>query len=1765
MTARPRSDQSSSEFDSDFDHRPHSTFIADAIRLATSRPLLINHPNSKHKASSTSADAGTLPPLRQFTTRPTRSGSLTSQDDDMVTAPLKIKRTSSTSGIPRSPTHVEKIPSATIMNVTASHLDRQFEDTLYHTIHPYETEKSQGSSHVSSTSPNLARLPSNRTRPRFSRMKSAPTLSRNGSAAENVVLPLPDEDEANFSETSYYGQKSKVASSQKSLRMAGSRPPSVSLSSHNRSRAQSVRSRASSVASCPDERDNQPVSGYLFLHEIPPLPPFSKCASEGGQPSWRDTEQGRGGLRNLEHALPGRSMMSENREETSPSQPFGSDTPLLPSPQHVWYFLRVLVGLELRWELSRAWKSTNLDHTEGDRDGYDMDKTGRDVLPNDDGSTYSHDSSSSTEPMSSDHFPILRYLIRNFLLTFPIIRDIVSVDPTHINRDEVNQEDHENFRTIPIYWSSGIIPIIRRFHQANLSASIELGSRGFLEIMGGVHLMGIIERFVSSGIKISDETFDIKHESLQHTSKSSRLHPSSFRDTSSTPQSRYGGQIQVIGKEWQRISAGSHAASQRAEIGTVTPSNSYPIGTTSPLVDSRLDQSKHQDIGNYHNQRVPNIPTLTGAEPGRGRSSQRASNSDLATWLPNVFDQIEAPAMNLSDTVGSSILHDSDNFRPPTTNQTANASKDESESHSIANQMYGLALEGSEIENISQQASLPHQISNSLSRFWSGRSHRAIVPPAEMSPKEEDNSGPSNLSDLHAEKTSVISSLNGHAKYTRPPPVKGYTISETMNHLDSSTLHLDLASSSQTQKLQTPAVYGTSPAHYLKRSENASRSNGDFLAEAENGYLFGQATRTNDDSRKEIETSSRKRRFTLRSMSRWINTPPKSSEDVSNESFDIASTSRLPPTLSSHVSINAMSPTMSRDNTTNSSGISENKPRHRFYAAMAVPETLYQSSSKQQYRHGVFPKVQSMPVQKKLLPVSKQGIDWPWGHPVPFWKGTPIHKVAWGGFEVDVVGLRKTFRRHSFLIRVRRPSRMDEYVLRDESHFKRYLAVLDKEFPDAVIRRIPTSDIRPEDDVIDPVEVTDFFLRPNLEVNRVSERRANFTADHNEHPNGPAWMINVQPPSTINTTPTNYQHGFSGVRTDEDTRTDGFQKRLSSSVTPTSSIRRRNTLGSLFRGGNHHSKFSIETPTDHGIQMQTKPSHLTDTIRVNEEPTGAVNSNKFGTDLARKMSRRSSKASHDAHRRALRGWLRDTLSIRMVGHHRETAAFLLLNSIIPKEIDLLEIRDREAVDRDRRERRILVAQGAAERAKLIHEWWREVVEEFVNGNGLSNLSDEIRKCRKVDELPTRFRKSLEWIQMNVAQGIHDLLVIGEQSDVFFEKLLSLNSSFPWFFFKNILKIPKTNLMCKALVELLFFKKGALNKDKKSLMQRLINIAINEDEEDPLYRESKQLFRTYADSEKLELVVTIVRSAEEPRLDKYDLERVVRASKVYASLLRKNNNRITKSMTENISIRLILDLKLYLRLVSQERDTKQVQEMFSEGTTLEALEILVTPFLEFLKRTYKIGNGPQAVDDAQKFIEQLITILNALRNRIQDPQKSVRIIARLLDRHQQTFYAWIRSIHTHDSIIEEIFQWAWTAMMFLRRGLSEPVLLSRIVPTTGIDPIKGELDDLVHWESLKRKLQYEHLCRRYSADVDGDDPVIVEGDGFGKSKLEPLVEVSPRPPRLEQIPRCLSAFRNAISQTWVPRLISTIRMCSCNSVEAILSTPPRYLHLLMTRH
>ncbi|SCZ97988.1 BZ3500_MvSof-1268-A1-R1_Chr3-3g06503 [Microbotryum saponariae] len=63
---------------------------------------------------------------------------------------------------------------------------------------------------------------------------------------------------------------------------------------------------------------------------------------------------------------------------------------------------------------------------------------------------------------------------------------------------------------------------------------------------------------------------------------------------------------------------------------------------------------------------------------------------------------------------------------------------------------------------------------------------------------------------------------------------------------------------------------------------------------------------------------------------------------------------------------------------------------------------------------------------------------------------------------------------------------------------------------------------------------------------------------------------------------------------------------------------------------------------------------------------------------------------------------------------------------------------------------------------------------------------------------------------------------------------------------------------------------------------------------------------------------------------------------------------------------------------------------------------------------------------------------------------------------------------------------------------------------------GSSRDLVTYHQRKRAKQNQVMCRKFAGDIDADDPVIVEGDGKGNSKLEPFAESRPRPVTLLEL-------------------------------------------------
>jgi len=58
-----------------------------------------------------------------------------------------------------------------------------------------------------------------------------------------------------------------------------------------------------------------------------------------------------------------------------------------------------------------------------------------------------------------------------------------------------------------------------------------------------------------------------------------------------------------------------------------------------------------------------------------------------------------------------------------------------------------------------------------------------------------------------------------------------------------------------------------------------------------------------------------------------------------------------------------------------------------------------------------------------------------------------------------------------------------------------------------------------------------------------------------------------------------------------------------------------------------------------------------------------------------------------------------------------------------------------------------------------------------------------------------------------------------------------------------------------------------------------------------------------------------------------------------------------------------------------------------------------------------------------------------------------------------------------------------------------------------------------------------MSRRLGGDVQEDNPITVEGDGRGKSRIEPISDPKPTFPQLSEIPLYASAFKNQLKSVF----------------------------------
>ncbi|KAG2077394.1 hypothetical protein BDR04DRAFT_1148155 [Suillus decipiens] len=494
--------------------------------------------------------------------------------------------------------------------------------------------------------------------------------------------------------------------------------------------------------------------------------------------------------------------------------------------------------------------------------------------------------------------------------------------------------------------------------------------------------------------------------------------------------------------------------------------------------------------------------------------------------------------------------------------------------------------------------------------------------------------------------------------------------------------------------------------------------------------------------------------------------------------------------------------------------------------------------------------------------------------------------------------------------------------------------------------------------------------------------------------------------------------------------------------------------------------------------------------------------------------------SREKNRLTLRAYLHSLMNNGVIGSSPVLKSFLLSGptSLSPEEVE--DARRREDADKMRENGRKRFAQEIAGRVDRLRDAVKSVKGDIMGKDGLSHIFAIIKVTPDINQLPLNYRAVTEWGRITLASTIFQMFVASDTASETFASMKRLHGLMPYFLLRTALKISSPIAMIRSVVDIFL----ATPFGGRSLLQRMFSSSLTEEvtiiEEDieavkakvddsviceklRLFvnapREIQDTYRMDAKQGNIPVLVVVLRSREEPRLNRDQLRRVHRAHLAHAAYLRERQNFADSDDDDGPTDEeawLFEDLNVLVQLYSRLRDREQLIALIFEGVTAELLKDIISIFYAPLAQVYRAANIGNSVSDLQNFITDLIRVVEAMEDMSEeDPQATVQTFIDLVGRHEQAFYSFVHKVHANGKgLFESLMQWIEIFLTVVREGLGSPVSLEWLLPHGGQERanMMNEIDEVARYH-YKLKIAHEEKVRRRFTRAQGHDDADAEDE------------------------------------------------------------------------
>lgn len=694
----------------------------------------------------------------------------------------------------------------------------------------------------------------------------------------------------------------------------------------------------------------------------------------------------------------------------------------------------------------------------------------------------------------------------------------------------------------------------------------------------------------------------------------------------------------------------------------------------------------------------------------------------------------------------------------------------------------------------------------------------------------------------------------------------------------------------------------------------------------------------------------------------------------------------------------------------------------------------------------------------------------------------PLDRLKYGGYEVDIVGIRRhTPTERDYIIRLRRPNAPDQYVVRNDNDFEEFRRNLAKDLnPFAFVKSLPRTRGRPDEGETDEEDDSPYGSVRSEKFNAAGLGSAALYKSPVDAP-GRDSVDSRRLRGGGRDGRRRYSSGVrdgrrllgrDGIAADEDSealedtadeliddgdRSDatlqprrgpsraGAARGAPGETTP----KTRKSLLSMGKGSLRRLGGKDTPPMDRSGSLRRREASdgprgasmsRSGSMQRRQPPPPPPPADLETRGSLRRAPPRAGAMDFEARRQKLRTWLRDALSIREAGHAAETQNFLTIGGFMERNLrrtDLDDIQERRREDRHRRQEH---ERDAAEAGDDVHDL-RDVRDDIwldcVEGDGFLKMYDALRETPDYARLPLNYQKMVSWGNLQTARWLYGAFVAGDESRANLARVQDVYESIPWKKLAFTMKSPVAQMMRAWRDQ--FLRRGflqamlhvILEDEPETIEEDLVELRRSIGSEVMFQKlrmfvdspgDLKRLIRQHAEKAGVPLVAAIVRGSEQPKLNRAEVQRVMDATQAYQDFMKTVPSVNKKNNHKEPGYLLITNLQRALRLLSLQRDGAQVRGMLQDPLIADALSTVFEPLMEELRRLHGVKGIGNAVMDLQAFIGRLLDHMAGLRARVVDPLHAVNSIAEMLDDAAPSWYLFLRRAADATPTVFSFFAW-----------------------------------------------------------------------------------------------------------------------------------------------